>query len=238
MPAMTDGSTEIRLHYRDPILRKVPTYRGGLDRVEEEEARALLSELLDYFGLASGFDMPWPPDGMIGKRDIERDGESGRIRSFMATGFSYAIEAMKQRPGALHARWERMGRLIDYERQRPEERHTSSFAIPFQEFSPPEASPPSQEIQVYFIQEGEDGPIKIGMAGNPEKRLKGLQTGHARQLRMLCSCPGGAPLEALYHRRYSKHHLQGEWFDPHPDILAEIDRLNTPSTLTRRVGRG
>lgn len=30
-----------------------------------------------------------------------------------------------------------------------------------------------------------------------------------------------------YHLRFAAHrHGKGEWFSPHPDILAEIERLN------------
>ena len=35
-----------------------------------------------------------------------------------------------------------------------------------------------------------------------------------------------ADVEKEYHPRFAEHRLHGEWFHPHPDILAEIDRLN------------
>jgi len=34
-----------------------------------------------------------------------------------------------------------------------------------------------------------------------------------------------AAFERAYHRQFAAHRLHGEWFAPHPDILAEIDRL-------------
>lgn len=34
--------------------------------------------------------------------------------------------------------------------------------------------------------------------------------------------------ERAYHAMFKAHRLHGEWFEPHPDILAEIARL-TPT---------
>jgi hypothetical protein len=80
---------------------------------------------------------------------------------------------------------------------------------------------------LYIIQSAA-GPIKIGISVNPRGRLKGLQTAHPWKLSLLCVIPGGCALEAQYHARFAEHRLHGEWFSPHPDILAEIDRLNSP----------
>lgn len=77
---------------------------------------------------------------------------------------------------------------------------------------------------VYFIRSG-DGPIKIGLALDVEKRLRGLQTAHHEPLSVLAVTGGGQPQEIAYHRRFAAHRLHGEWFEPHEDILAEIERL-------------
>ena len=79
--------------------------------------------------------------------------------------------------------------------------------------------------RVYFIQEGESGPIKIGVANDTAKRLATLQTGNSSELRLIGDVMGGSILEAKLHTKFEKHHVRGEWFSPHPDILAEIDRL-------------
>jgi hypothetical protein len=81
------------------------------------------------------------------------------------------------------------------------------------------------EQLVYFIQSGNDGPIKIGIASRPQERLAGLQTGHHDELRMLCITAGGLEQERAYHAQFAEHRIRGEWFSPHPDILAEIERL-------------
>lgn len=87
-----------------------------------------------------------------------------------------------------------------------------------------------QHADLYFIG-GDEGPIKIGVSNDPQRRLKGLQTGYPYPLQILATIEGGAMLEIEYHERFAEHRLHGEWFAPHPDILAEIERLRThPNT--------
>ena len=82
--------------------------------------------------------------------------------------------------------------------------------------------------QVYFAA-APDGPIKIGMSCDPRRRLRELRTKTGQDLRLLATCPGagvGSFTEDIYHRRFFEHALGGEWFSRHPDILAEIARVN------------
>lgn len=78
---------------------------------------------------------------------------------------------------------------------------------------------------VYFIHSASGG-IKIGTAIDVSKRLKGLQTAHPVKLELLAQTTGGRAVEQAYHARFAEHRLHGEWFAPHPDILAEIERLS------------
>lgn len=86
--------------------------------------------------------------------------------------------------------------------------------------------------QVYFIcspsQPG--SPIKIGFTTDLKKRLKSLQTGSPNKLEVLAVVAACVTQERAYHERFAAHRLNGEWFDPHPDILAEIARL-TPTYI-------
>lgn len=77
---------------------------------------------------------------------------------------------------------------------------------------------------VYFIA-GEDTPIKIGFSKQPHERLAILQTAHWCRLSIVAKIEGCLAIEAEYHRRFAEHRMHGEWFAPHPDILAEIERL-------------
>lgn len=76
----------------------------------------------------------------------------------------------------------------------------------------------------YFI--GSDcGLIKIGSAWNAHVRLQEIQPMSPRKLEVLAWVRGGEPVEREYHRRFASARLHGEWFNPTPEILAEIARL-------------
>lgn len=66
---------------------------------------------------------------------------------------------------------------------------------------------------VYFIQRGDNGPIKIGRTGNIENRLAQLQTGSAETLRLLGSfAEVQGVTEKKFHLLLGKYRLEGEWF--------------------------
>lgn len=76
---------------------------------------------------------------------------------------------------------------------------------------------------IYFISAGPDGPIKIGYASNPKKRLASLQTAHHQELTLLRVIPGNTTAEGILHRRFKKDRLKGEWFKPSEDVLGFIN---------------
>lgn len=76
---------------------------------------------------------------------------------------------------------------------------------------------------VYLIQEGEDGPVKIGWAKNPATRLEDFQTGNSRELRIVASFPGGINDERELHKRFAAHRLRGEWFEPVPALFSLLE---------------
>ena len=67
-------------------------------------------------------------------------------------------------------------------------------------------------MSVYLIRAGVNGPVKIGHARNPEKRIAGFQTAHYERLTLLRTWPGGQPEEAALHRAFSDFRITGEWF--------------------------
>lgn len=87
------------------------------------------------------------------------------------------------------------------------------------------------EQYVYVIQMGHDGPLKIGVAISPQWRLRELQVGNPAELRIVTTFSGGFDLEQALHRKCAAHRMKGEWFHPHPDVLAIID------AEVRRPGR-
>lgn len=90
----------------------------------------------------------------------------------------------------------------------------------------PKREPEGSVAQCYFIGLI-DGPIKIGASVKPAERIRDLQAACPYPIGILALAGGGFATEASYHRRFAAFRLHGEWFDRHPDILAEIDRLNS-----------
>jgi hypothetical protein len=76
--------------------------------------------------------------------------------------------------------------------------------------------------RVYFIQEGNGGPIKIGWAARVDRRLSQLQPGNPRPLRIAGTMPGGVKEERELHRKFKDTRLYGEWFAPSAELLIYI----------------
>lgn len=65
---------------------------------------------------------------------------------------------------------------------------------------------------VYFISSGQ-GAIKIGWAKDPDKRLRQLQIGTPKPLRLVGVIAGSQMVERLIHKDLALARLRGEWFD-------------------------
>lgn len=66
---------------------------------------------------------------------------------------------------------------------------------------------------VYFIQEGDDGPVKIGEAFDPVKRLSELQCGNPRALALRAVVLATDETERSLHLKWSSIRIRGEWFE-------------------------
>jgi hypothetical protein len=75
---------------------------------------------------------------------------------------------------------------------------------------------------LYFIQDGNDGPIKIGWTTNVRERISRLQMGNPRPLRVVAVILGGEEEESRWHNDYADQRLRGEWFAPSECLLARI----------------
>lgn len=73
---------------------------------------------------------------------------------------------------------------------------------------------------VYFLQAGDDGPVKIGFTKNLGTRIEDLQCGRSERLRLIGHRPGGRQEEKALHLRLAAHRLRGEWFKPSAEVLA------------------
>lgn len=75
---------------------------------------------------------------------------------------------------------------------------------------------------VYFIQAETGGPIKIGYASNPQKRLGYLQNGNPARLAIIGLVLAQPSVERFYHERFAAGRIRGEWFDPDTPGLAAL----------------
>src|ERR1700722_19951266 len=79
----------------------------------------------------------------------------------------------------------------------------------------------------YFIQQGTDGPIKIGYTDiGVRMRLTQLQTGNPEKLNLLLELPGSLEDEELLHQRFENYRIRGEWFHPAHTLLQFIEKAD------------
>ena len=76
---------------------------------------------------------------------------------------------------------------------------------------------------IYLIKNSEDCTYKIGVAKDPRKRLKEIQTGNSSELLIvdMYQTENSFKIEKILHRRYSHLHKHGEWFS-----LSLIEQFN------------
>jgi Meiotically Up-regulated Gene 113 (MUG113) protein len=87
----------------------------------------------------------------------------------------------------------------------------------------------SERFFLYAIQAGgDDGPVKIGTAKDPDQRLKTLQTASPVPLTGLCAWRGFSGEEAEIHQRFADHRIRGEWFRPHADLIDFVWAMDEP----------
>lgn len=70
---------------------------------------------------------------------------------------------------------------------------------------------------IYFIQQGSDGPVKIGhVEGDAffKSRLNNLQVGSPIKLNLLGVMDGSKEKEAEIHSEFAAQRIRGEWFTP------------------------
>lgn len=97
-------------------------------------------------------------------------------------------------------------------------------------------------MYIYFVRAGSNGPIKIGVASNVDKRVETLQTGNHQKLTVItvikCRDKSDAyHKESTFHKMFEHKRIRGEWF--HGDIrinlinqLSEVDRAGLENDFT------
>ncbi|MCY0921148.1 GIY-YIG nuclease family protein [Streptomyces sp. H27-G5] len=90
--------------------------------------------------------------------------------------------------------------------------------------------------RVYLIGSAGSPLVKIGWTGNPEQRLRNLQTGSPVPLQLLAVFEGGAIVEAELHRRFADKRRHGEWFDLGPDPVRVVSPFVKPVQVDEGEG--
>ena len=84
---------------------------------------------------------------------------------------------------------------------------------------------------VYFAQMGAAGPIKIGMAREPAKRIDTIQSGNPYPLTVLLTVAPAwtstRDLERRLHHLFSNNRMRGEWFESTADLIWTIEMLES-----------
>lgn len=76
---------------------------------------------------------------------------------------------------------------------------------------------------IYYIACTSTQRMKIGYTrGEPEVRLKQLQTGSAADLRLMACHQGSADDERMLHERFAEDRIRGEWFSVSDQLLEHI----------------
>lgn len=77
---------------------------------------------------------------------------------------------------------------------------------------------------IYFIQIKQSGPIKIGYAKNPQRRLKELEGASPYPLRLLLVL--NDENEKKFHQQFKQSKINREWFKPSKELLTFIAKYN------------
>lgn len=98
---------------------------------------------------------------------------------------------------------------------------------------------------VYFIQEGENGHVKVGVSDDVDSRLLSLQTSNPRPLRLVaklgCSSRRHAfDIEGVIHKKMYSYNVNGEWFanrilNSIGNIFREIEWQNGENLSDKRL---
>ena len=88
---------------------------------------------------------------------------------------------------------------------------------------------------IYFVQVGDDGPIKIGIAEDVKKRISKLQVAHFIELKLRLTIDGDERHESYLHEKFSLHRIRGEWFHPVSQLLEFIKSPEPLPEFSSRV---
>lgn len=78
---------------------------------------------------------------------------------------------------------------------------------------------------IYFLQAGDDGPIKIGYTTSVDQ-IKSWQEGSPVPLKLLATFEGSLEVEAYLHSKFLRFRQHGKWFKRSQEILNFVQNSN------------
>lgn len=220
----TQNAPRSQKHYSEIGFTRVKRLAELTDHTDEE-LHALFSILAIELGIPD--KIPVPPLGLPSFSSTPKSA----IMEIIAAGVSYAVAVANGNARSLWHIHDKIDRILVEEWRRGRAYESEAMLAASSIITQQRAISNAENetlSNVYFVQ-SESGSIKVGMAVDVSARLRSLQTANPSKLKLLATCAGGRTLEREYHSRFAAHRLHGEWFLPHPDILAEIERLASPT---------
>ncbi len=86
---------------------------------------------------------------------------------------------------------------------------------------------------VYFVRKGRTNAVKIGFTTDLEGRIKSLQTGSDKELKLAAWTEGHNGLESRLHKHFKDKRLSGEWFQ-----LTQVDIDKVIAKIKARIASG
>lgn len=93
------------------------------------------------------------------------------------------------------------------------------------------------DYTLYFVRRGSDGAIKIGITTDLRRRIAGLRSQHG-SMTVLATVEGARTREKLAHLVFADVRLDGEFFQPTPELLSFIEQYGTPAPLAGDAATG
>jgi hypothetical protein len=75
---------------------------------------------------------------------------------------------------------------------------------------------------IYFIRDRGTGMVKIGYSGDPQDRVKSLETGSPKGVELLAACRGDLWHERMAQALFDHLREKGEWFRPAEELMAFV----------------
>lgn len=89
-----------------------------------------------------------------------------------------------------------------------------------------------KHIYLYFIQAIDNGPIKIGISKDLEKKFLKIQKNSPIELKILHYATGNKFLKDYLLKKFKSYHSHNNWFLPNQEIIDFINEIkNQPSKL-------